>query len=82
MYLDYLKHRIFPQDNKEAKSLIYCAINYTLIDDILYKRGFSFPYPRCLRPKEGIQVLEELYAGECINHIQAQSLYIKALRLG
>ena len=53
-YLDYLKHGILPQDKKEAKSLMYLATNYTLIDDILYKRGFSFSYLHCLRPKEGI----------------------------
>ena len=61
---------------------MFQASNYTLVDDILYKRGFTFPYLRCLRPSEGFPVLEELYAGEYSNHIQAQSLYIKALRLG
>ena len=81
LYLDYLKHEILPQRKKEAKSLMYHATNYTLINDILYKQGFSFPYLRCLRPNEGIRVLEELHAGEYSNHIQAQSLYIKALRL-
>ena len=81
-YLDYLKHRILPQDKKEAKSLMFRAANYTLIDDILYKRGFSFSYLCYLRTEEGKRVLEELHAGECSNHIQAQSLYIKELRLG
>ena len=70
-YLDYLKHGILPQDKKEAKSLMFRAANYTLIDDILYKRGFSFPYLRCLRTEEGKRVLEELHAGEYNNHIQA-----------
>ena len=81
-YLDYLKYGILPQDKKDAKSLMFRDANYTLINDVLYKRGFSFPYLRCLRAEEGKRVLEELYAGECSNHIQAQSLYIKALRLG
>ena len=61
---------------------MFRAVNYTLIDDILYKRGFSFPYLHCLQTVEDIQVLEELHAGECSNHIQAQFLYIKALCLG
>ena len=81
-YLDYLKHGILPQDKKEAKSLMFRVANYTLIDNVLYKRGFSFLYQRCLRVEEGKRVFEELYAGECSNHIEAQSLYIKALRLG
>ena len=46
-YLDYLRNRILPQDKKEAKSLMYQVANYTLIDDVLYKRRFSFPYLRC-----------------------------------
>ena len=80
--LDYLKHRILPQDKKEAKSLMFRAANYTLIDDVLYKRSFYFPYLHCLRAEESKRVLEELHVGECSNHIQAQSLYIKALHLG
>ena len=81
-FLDYLKDDVLPTDKKEAKSLMFGAANYTLIDGVLYKRGFSFPYLRCLRVGEGIRVLEELHAGECSNHIQAQNLYVKALRLG
>ena len=61
---------------------MYRAVSYTPIDNVLYKRGFSFPYLHWLRPDEGIRVLEKLHAGECSNHIQAQSLYIKALQLG
>ena len=58
-FLDYLKDGVLPTDKKEAKSLMFRAANYTLIDDVLYKRGFSFPYLRCLRVDEGIRVLEE-----------------------
>ena len=48
LYLDYLRHGILPEDKKEAKSLMFRATNYTLIDDVLYKRGFSFSYLRYL----------------------------------
>ena len=68
-YLDYLRHEILPQDKKEANSLMFQAANYTMIDDVLYKRGFSFPYLCCLRPEEGNRVLKELYACEYSNHI-------------
>ena len=46
------------------------------------KRGFSFPYLRCLQLEEGIWVLKELHVEEYSNDIQAQSLCIKALQLG
>ena len=81
-FLDYLRHGILPTDRKEAKSLMYKVANFILLDGVLYKRGFSFPYLRCLLPEEGIRVLEDLHAGECSNHIQEQSLYIKFLWLG
>ena len=44
LFLDYLRHRILPTDRKKAKSLMYKAANYTLIDNVLYKRDFSFFY--------------------------------------
>ena len=43
-FLDYLNHGILPADRKEAKSLMFRAANFILIDRVLYKRGFSFPY--------------------------------------
>ena len=79
--LKYLKEGVLPEDKKEAKSLMFRAANYTIINDMLYKRGFTFPYLRCLVPEEGTRVLEELHEGKCSNHIKSQSLYIKALRL-
>ena len=68
-FLDYLNHGILPADWKEAKSLMFRAANFILIDRVLYKRGFSFPYLRCLLPEEGIRALEDLHAGDCSNHI-------------
>ena len=75
--LNYLRDGSLPPERKEAKSIIYKAANYTIIDGVLYKRGFSFPLLRCLRPEEGLRVLEDLHAGECNNHVKAQSLYIQ-----
>ena len=69
-FLDYLRHGTLSTDRKEAKSLMYKAANFILIDGVLYTRGFSFPYLQCLLPEEGIQVLEDLHAGECNNHIK------------
>ena len=77
--LKYLKEGVLPEDRKEAKSLKFRVMNYTIINDMLYKRGFTFPYLRCLVPEEDTRVLEELHEGECSNHIKSQSLYIKAL---
>ena len=51
--LKYLKEGVLPEDRKEAKSLMFRVANYTIINDMLYKRGFTFPYLRCLVLEEG-----------------------------
>ena len=82
LILNYLRDGSLPSDRKEAKSIIYKASNYTIINGVLYKWGFSFPLLRCLHLEEGLKVLEDLYVGECSNHIKAQSLYIQVTRAG
>ena len=71
LIFNYLKDESLPSDRKEVRSIIYRASNYTIIDGVLYKRGFSFSLLRCLHPGEGLRVLEELYVGEYNNHIKA-----------
>ena len=51
--LNYLKDGSLPPDKKEVKSIIYKAANYTMINGVLYKQGFSFPLLRCLAPRKG-----------------------------
>ena len=80
--LNYLRDGSLPPDRKEARSIIYKAVNYTIIDGVLYKRGFSFSLLRCLRPEEGLRVLEDLHTSECSNHVKSLSLYIQVTRVG
>lgn len=37
--LEYLRHGTVPTDKKEVRWLVYRAVNFTLIQDVLYKRG-------------------------------------------
>ena len=53
-----------------------------LIKDILYKRGFSRSYLRCLNPKEANYVMREVLKGICGNHFGSQSLVHKLVRVG
>ena len=48
----YLKDGRLPEDKDEARKLRIKAAEYVLIDEVLYKRGFSQPYLRCLAPNE------------------------------
>jgi len=53
-----------------------------LIVDVLYKRGFSRPYLRCLVFDEVNYVIRKVYEGVCGNHSGAQSLVHKLIRVG
>ena len=57
-------------------------VKYVLIDEVLYKRGFSQPYLRCLAPDKSNYVLKEIHEGACWNHIGVRALVHKVVRVG
>jgi len=50
------------------------------MDEVLYKRGFSQPYLRCLVPNEANYVLREVHEEACENHSGARALVHKVVR--
>ena len=46
--VSYLKIEVLPDEKGAARKLKVQASRFVLINDILYKRGFSRPYLRCL----------------------------------
>ena len=52
------------------------------MDEVLYKRGFSQPYLRCLAPDETNYVLWEVHERAYGNHLGARSLIHKVVRAG
>ena len=75
----YLKDGRLPEDKDEARKLRIRAAKYVLIDEVLYKRGFSQPYLRCLAPDESNYVLREVYERACENHSEARALVHKVV---
>ena len=53
-----------------------------LIADVLYKKGFSRPYLRCLTLDEADYIIREVYEGVCGNHSGVHSLVHKLIRAG
>ena len=76
----YLKEGKLPQGKDEARKLRIKSAKYVLMDEVLYKRGFSQPYLRCLAPDEASYVLREVHEGACGNHSGARSLIHKVVR--
>ena len=78
----YLKKGRLLEDKDEARKLRIKAAKYVLIDEVLYKRGFSQPYLRCLAPNKSNYVLREVHEGACGNHSGARALVHKVVHAG
>ena len=66
----------------EARKIKVRLARFTVLNDELYKRGFSLPYLKCLRFDEAEYVLWESDEGLCGNHSGPRSLVGKAVREG
>ena len=53
-----------------------------ILNDTLFKRGFSLPYLKCVDEKEAKYILEETYEGICGDHAGPRSLVSKVVRIG
>ena len=78
----YLKDGVLPNGKEAAKKLKVQATRFVLIKDVLYKRGFSRPYLRCLIPEEANYVMREVHEGVCGNHSGSRSLVYKLCHPG
>ena len=80
--ISYLKDRKLTEGRDKARKLKVKSIRYILMDEVLYKRGFSQPYLRCLAPDQTNYVLREVHEGSCGNHSGAKSLVHKVIHAG
>ena len=80
--ISYLKTGVLPDGNNAARKLKVQASRFVLIKDVLYKRGFSQPYLRCLSQEEADYVMREVHKGICENHSGAWSLVHKLIGAG
>ena len=57
----FLRDGRLPPNPKEAKKIRKHAARFTVLNDELYKRGYSQPYLRCIEEEETRYVLEEVH---------------------
>ena len=60
---------VLPDGKKVARKLKIQAVRFVVIKDVLYKRGFSRLYLRCLGPEEADYVMKEVHERICGNHL-------------
>ena len=80
--LSFLRDGRLPPNPEEARKIQKCAARFTILNDEIYKRGYSQPYLRCIEGEEAKYVLEEVHGGVCGDHMGAKSLVRKIMRTG
>ena len=80
--MSFLQDRHLPQNTEEAKKIKNRAARFTILNDALYKRGFSMPYLKCVDKEEARYILEEIHEGVCGDHAGLRSLVNKVIRTG
>ena len=78
----YLKDGVLPDKKEATRKLKVRAVRFVLIKDVLYKRGFSHPYLRCLVNEKVNYVMREVHEGICRNHSGSRSLEHKLVQAG
>ncbi|XP_021812768.1 uncharacterized protein LOC110755796 [Prunus avium] len=78
----YLTNGTLPKDKSQARKLRYRSARYIVINDILYKRGYTTSYMKCVTEEQGKYVLREIHSGVCGDHSGSRSLAHKAFRQG
>ncbi|XP_022857914.1 uncharacterized protein LOC111378862 [Olea europaea var. sylvestris] len=79
--IPYLKIGKCPKKSTEARKLRIRLARYTLIDNVLYKQGYSMPLLRFLK-EEAQHALRDIQEGICENHSGGLFLAHKIIRQG
>ncbi|XP_058075767.1 uncharacterized protein LOC131224250 [Magnolia sinica] len=78
--VQYLDNGELPENHAEARRLKIRASCYTILNGVLYKKGYYAPLLRCLNSNEADYALWEIHEGICGNHSGERSLAHKVLR--
>jgi len=81
-YKRYLVDGILPLDPTEARKIKKNLTKYTLIDEELFRHGFTHPILVCVSGEQCARVMAELHEGICGSHIGGRSLASKVIRVG
>ena len=78
----YIKTGNLPSDPTKVRKVKIRSSRFTILNDELYKRGFSQPYLKCLDPKDTEYVLREIHEGVSGNHFGPCSLVGQVIHVG
>ncbi len=72
--VEYSKSDALPKSPEEAKRVKITAARYVLIDGMLYRRGYSKPFLRCLSPSDANYIIREIHEWIVSAHEGARAL--------
>ena len=80
LIISFFQDEHLPQDVEEARKVKKRAARFMILNNTLYKRGFSMPYLKCVDEEEAKYILEEIHEGVCRDHASPRSLVSKVIR--
>ena len=78
----YHRNETLLEDRNASHKLKVQSSCFVIIGDVLYKRGFSRLYLRCLIPDKVDYVIREVHKGICGNHSRECLLVHKLILAG
>ena len=74
----------FPPEmpKREQRAIQRMSTRYFIIANILYRRGFSSEYAKCLDKEEAMEIIQEAHEGICGGHVGYQTLVKQIVRAG
>ena len=82
LIISFLQDGHLLQDIEEARKVRKRAARFMILNDTLYKRGFSMPYLKWVDEEEAKYILKEIHEGVCGDHAGPRSLVSKVVRTG
>ena len=78
--ISFLEDGHLLQDVEEARKVKKRVAKFMILNDTLYKKGFSIPYLKCVDEEEAKNILEEIHEEVCRDHVGLRCLVSKVVR--
>jgi hypothetical protein len=79
--IQYLKNGQLPEDKNSLRKVKMQSAKYTLVGDILCRKGYTLPLLKCLSESKAEYILQEIH-GVCGSHMGGRMLAHKVVRAG
>ncbi|XP_077246038.1 uncharacterized protein LOC143885877 [Tasmannia lanceolata] len=70
--IEYLRSGKLPETKKDARKIVQRGARFSLDGENLFKRSYTLPYLKCLRPSNTAYALQETHEGICGEHLGAR----------